>query len=76
MDETIESGYQKAQVALTYAKYMESEKLVAYDEAFDQKIKRTSDLKELLKKEEELRKLKEKQDEIQKEINKIKTKDL
>jgi len=54
MDETIESGYQKAQVALTYAKYMESEKLVAYDEAFDQKIKRTSDLKELLKKEVEV----------------------
>ncbi|MDD2970394.1 MAG: EAL domain-containing protein [Lachnospiraceae bacterium] len=52
--ETIESGYQRAQVALTYAKYMDSEKLVAYDEAFDQKIKRTSDLKELLKKEIEV----------------------
>ncbi len=47
--DSFEDCYQKAQIALTYAKYMNSDELVAYDEAFDQKMKRFSDLKELLK---------------------------
>ena len=41
--DTFEDCYQKAQIALTYAKYMNSDELVAYDEAFDQKMKRFSD---------------------------------
>ena len=45
--------YQNAQIALTYAKYMNSETLVAYDEEFDLRMKRFSNLKELLKREVE-----------------------
>ena len=43
------NGYQKAQIALTYAKYSGKDKLVSYDENFEYKIKRLSELKELLK---------------------------
>ncbi|NTV79353.1 MAG: bifunctional diguanylate cyclase/phosphodiesterase [Clostridiales bacterium] len=48
-NETCLNGYQKAQIALTYAKYSGIDKLVSYDKNFEYKIKRLTELKELLK---------------------------
>ena len=42
--------YRRAQIALTYAKYVKKESMVHYDQDFDERIKRFTALKELLKK--------------------------
>lgn len=77
------TGYEDAELSLCYYGLKWTDEQFNHEiDLYEKDLKRYEDFieeknkKELLEKEEELRKLKEKQDEIQKEINKIKTKDL